>query len=161
MTKTFPRLTSICSKLIYDVWSLRCIKMNSFIEALFFLLCGMCSQSILQRGYNKFHKGTVNDIGVEKAKLRQDMSCEATGTKGGCGGGVSCVSFNSLFSVALPWGRGGPRPSGGSGAQPLGSAECNDCMQTPGGHGLVTSYHLLSVAVSTLRHSESCCWPCR
>lgn len=42
----------------------------------------------------------------------------------------------------LPWGRGGPRPSGGSGAQPLGSAECNDCMQTPGGRGLVTSYHL-------------------
>lgn len=33
-------------------------------------------------------------------------------------------------------------------------------MQTPGGHGLVTSYHLLSVAVSTLRHSGSCCWPC-
>lgn len=61
--------------------------MNSFIEALFFLLCGMCSQSILQRGYNKFHKGSMNDIGVEKAKLRQDMSCEATGTKGGCGGG--------------------------------------------------------------------------
>lgn len=55
---------------------------------------------------------------------------------------IKLSAFRSfLLSVDSPWGRGGPRPSGGNGAQPLGSAECNDCMQTPGGHGLVTSYH--------------------
>lgn len=32
-----------------------------------------------------------------------------------------------------PSGPDGPRPSDGSAAQPPGSAECNDCMQTPGG----------------------------
>lgn len=31
-----------------------------------------------------------------------------------------------------PSGPGGPRPSDGSAARPPGSAECNDCMQTPG-----------------------------
>lgn len=38
-----------------------------------------------------------------------------------------------VLCVCLPWGHGGPRPSGGSGAQPLGSAECNGCRETPGG----------------------------
>lgn len=36
----------------------------------------------------------------------------------------------------LPWGHGGLHPSGGSGAQLLGSAECNDCMQKLGGWGV-------------------------
>lgn len=45
---------------------------------------------------------------------------------------IECFDWSSWW-VHLPWGHGGPRPSGGSGAQPLGSAECNDCMQTAGG----------------------------
>lgn len=49
----------------------------------------------------------------------------------------------------LPWDRGEPPPSGGSGAQPQGSAECNDCMQTPGGHLLVTHCLWLSNSFET------------
>lgn len=40
-----------------------------------------------------------------------------------------------LRPIYSPSGHDGPLPSGGSGEQPQGSAECNDCMQTPGGVG--------------------------
>lgn len=41
-----------------------------------------------------------------------------------------------VFSKGIHYSPSGPdglRPSDGSVAQPPGSAECNDCMQTPGG----------------------------
>lgn len=38
-----------------------------------------------------------------------------------------------LKQLYSPSGPDGLRPSDGSVAQPPGSAECNDCMQTPGG----------------------------
>lgn len=41
--------------------------------------------------------------------------------------------FNLLQQHYSPSGPDGLRPSDGSVAQPPGSAECNDCMQTPGG----------------------------
>lgn len=44
-----------------------------------------------------------------------------------------------------PSGPDGPRPSDGSVAQPPGSAECNDCMQTPGGVCQFQALHSLSV----------------
>lgn len=56
--------------------------------------------------------------------------------------GLGVSGPQDLYS---PSGPDGPPPSGGSGEQPQGSAECNDCMQTPGGCVLVTSTHSLSV----------------
>lgn len=45
----------------------------------------------------------------------------------------NCVVVYLLQGHYSPSGPDGLRPSDGSVAQPPGSAECNDCMQTPGG----------------------------
>lgn len=56
--------------------------------------------------------------------------------------------------IYSPSGRDGPLPSGGSGERPQGSAECNDCMQTPGGCGLVMSSHTLCIRIETREARE-------
>lgn len=45
--------------------------------------------------------------------------------------GQGCCSGRAAGQQHSPWGHDGPRPSDGSAARPPGSAECNDCMQTP------------------------------
>lgn len=64
-----------------------------------------------------------------KGKTQNEGSIYISAAGGPVGQG--CCSGRAAGQQHSPWGRDGPRPSDGSAARPPGSAECNDCMQTP------------------------------